>query len=59
MSGSPMHAVKALEYPRWEDYNYEQLDDIQNRLFWLGDGNTVADEDPKADSETLNRRRNF
>ena len=59
MSGSTMHAVRALEYPRWEDYNYEQLDDIQNRLFWLGDGNTVADEDPKADSETLNRRRNF
>ena len=54
-----MHAVKALEYPRWEDYNYEQLDDIQNRLFWLGDGNTVADKDPKADSETFNRRRNF
>ena len=59
MSGSTMHAVRALEYPRWEDYNYEQLDDIQNRLFWLGDGNTVADKDPKADSETFNRRRNF
>ncbi|KAF8807916.1 FAD/NAD(P)-binding domain-containing protein [Phlegmacium glaucopus] len=47
--GSPMHAARALEYPRWEDFNYEQLDNAQNRFYWLGDGNTVADRDPKAD----------
>jgi len=46
-----MHAAKALEYPRWEDFNYEQLDKVQSRFYWLGDGNAVADRDPKADSE--------
>lgn len=38
-------------YPRWEDYNYEKLDgDAKNRFYFLGDGNTVADLDPEADS---------
>ncbi|KIM36369.1 hypothetical protein M413DRAFT_425056 [Hebeloma cylindrosporum] len=47
--GSAMHAAKTLTHPRWEDYNYEFLDGVKNRLHWLGDGNTVADRDPKAD----------
>ncbi|KAH9486428.1 Putative sterigmatocystin biosynthesis monooxygenase stcW [Psilocybe cubensis] len=48
--GSPIHAARALAHPRWEDFNYEYLDPSQNRLHWLGDGNTVADRDPNGDS---------
>jgi hypothetical protein len=48
--GSPIHAARALEYPRWEDFKYEQLDNVHNRFYWLGNGTTVADTDPKADS---------
>ncbi|KAF7784265.1 hypothetical protein Agabi119p4_430 [Agaricus bisporus var. burnettii] len=48
--GSPLHAVKALQYPRWEDFNYETLDgDPKNRFYFLGDGNTAADVDPEED----------
>ncbi len=38
--GSTLHALKALRNPRWEDYNYEQADDVPNRMYWLGDGQT-------------------
>ncbi|KAG6820664.1 hypothetical protein H0H93_013515 [Arthromyces matolae] len=48
--GSCLHAARALAHPRWEDYNYEPLDGpIKNRLYWLGDGQTVADKDPHGD----------
>ncbi|KAF9011133.1 hypothetical protein BDQ17DRAFT_1387598 [Cyathus striatus] len=47
--GSPLHAARALQHPRWEDFNYELLDGVQNRFHWLGDGNTVADTIPQAD----------
>jgi len=50
-SGSAMHAAKTLAHPRWEDFNYEFLSGVKNRLHMLGDGNTVADRDPKADSK--------
>lgn len=43
--GSCLHLVKTLTHPRWEDYNYEMLDESQNRFYWLGDGNTLADKD--------------
>ena len=49
--GSSLHAIRAMENPRWEDYDYEPLDDVRNRFHWLGDGNTVADMNPEADSE--------
>ena len=49
-----MDAARALEYPRWKDFNYEQLDNVQNQFYWLEDGHTVADRDPKADSESRN-----
>lgn len=55
VSGSPIHAARALEYPRWEDFKYEQLDSVHNRFYWLGNGTTLADTDPKADSESFNR----
>ncbi|KAH8108598.1 FAD/NAD-binding domain-containing protein [Phellopilus nigrolimitatus] len=38
--GSTLHAIEALKRPRWEDYNYERLNGIQNRFHWLGDGST-------------------
>ncbi|KAJ7508494.1 FAD/NAD-P-binding domain-containing protein [Mycena galericulata] len=38
--GSALHAVRALEIPRWEDYEYERVDKTQNRLGWLGSGQT-------------------
>lgn len=52
--GSPLHGVKSLQYPRWEDYIYERLDgDGNNRLYFLGQGDTVADLDPEANSTFL------
>ncbi|KAJ7103195.1 FAD/NAD-binding domain-containing protein [Mycena belliarum] len=47
--GSCLHAVRALEHPRWEDYTYEPLDGHSNRFFWAGNGTTVAEETPGAD----------
>ena len=38
--GSCLHAVLAMEHPRWEDFKYETLDAMKNRFFWLGDGST-------------------
>ncbi|KAH9852549.1 FAD/NAD-P-binding domain-containing protein [Lenzites betulinus] len=42
--GSPLHAVKASMHPRWEDYNFERLDPVENRLHWLGDGYTYSEK---------------
>ncbi|KAE9409300.1 FAD/NAD-P-binding domain-containing protein [Gymnopus androsaceus JB14] len=47
--GSCLHCARALEHPRWEDYDYEPLDPVNNRFFWLGDGNTIADKVPGSD----------
>ncbi|TRM61604.1 hypothetical protein BD626DRAFT_501587 [Schizophyllum amplum] len=48
--GSTLHFTRALEHPRWEDYEYEALDsDNRNRFFWLGNGGTVSDFDPNGD----------
>ncbi|KAH0591296.1 hypothetical protein H2248_001384 [Termitomyces sp. 'cryptogamus'] len=48
--GSSLHAARALSHPRWEDYNYERLDgSVKNRLYWLGDGQTVDDKNPNGD----------
>lgn len=49
--GSCLHCIKALEHPRWEDYDYEYLDPDNNRFFWLGNGNTLADKIPGSDRE--------
>ncbi|KAF8900786.1 hypothetical protein CPB85DRAFT_1324906 [Mucidula mucida] len=48
--GSCTHAARTLENPRWEDFTYERLPKSKNRFHWLGDGNTVADKIPEADS---------
>ncbi|KAI0087271.1 flavin-binding monooxygenase [Irpex rosettiformis] len=42
--GSSLHCMRALRYPRWEDFNYERLDKTKNRLFWLGDGMTYSEK---------------
>ncbi|KAF5392488.1 hypothetical protein D9757_002209 [Collybiopsis confluens] len=48
--GSTLHCVRALEHPRWEDFDYEPLDPgVNNRFFWFGDGNTMADIIPGSD----------
>ncbi|KAF8913205.1 hypothetical protein CPB84DRAFT_1670651 [Gymnopilus junonius] len=57
--GSPIHAARALTHPRWEDYNYEYLDGVKNRLYWLGNGDTVADIDPNADKAWYLRPENI
>lgn len=43
-AGSCLHHFRTLRYPRWEDYNYESLDKTSNRLFWLGNGMTEAED---------------
>ncbi|EXJ87108.1 hypothetical protein A1O3_04066 [Capronia epimyces CBS 606.96] len=42
--GSSLHAKKALDNPRWEDYTYEPLDG-HDPMEWLGNGWTVPDRD--------------
>lgn len=42
--GSCLHAARAFERPRWEDYNYEYLDGVRNRFYWLGDGSTYNEK---------------
>ncbi|KAI0690622.1 FAD/NAD-P-binding domain-containing protein [Cytidiella melzeri] len=42
--GSSLHCMRALRYPRWEDFDYERLDKINNRLFWLGDGMSYTEK---------------
>ena len=41
--GSSVHAMKALDSVRWEDYEIEPLDG--NEFGWFGDGHTVGDQD--------------
>ena len=48
--GSCLHAVKTIEYPRWEDFNYERRDAINNRMYWLGDGQTWNEKTLTGDS---------
>lgn len=45
--GSSLHAIKSLEEPRWEDFEYTYVNN--NTMGWLGDGSTEADHDPCAD----------
>ncbi|KAJ9132078.1 putative Monooxygenase [Pleurostoma richardsiae] len=40
--GSSLHAMKALDNPRWEDYEYELLRE-SGRLDWIGNGWTLED----------------
>lgn len=40
--GSSLHAMKALQHPRWEDYEYKASDEDPN-TFWIGNGWTQED----------------
>ena len=42
--------MKALQHPRWEDYDYE-LAEEENSLFWLGDGQTYNEKTQTGDSK--------
>lgn len=49
--GSSVHAREAFSNPRWEDYEYEYLDEKWNNgedpdfLAWMGNGLTIAQEE--------------
>ncbi|CAL1693778.1 unnamed protein product [Somion occarium] len=47
--GSCLHSLRALRYPRWEDFNYGQVDKVKNRLYWLGDGSTLNEKSMSGD----------
>lgn len=49
--GSSLHVTTVRREPRWEDWDYEYLDESQgNRFLWyLGNGGTRAEEDLKSD----------
>ena len=40
--GSSLHAMKTMQNPRWEDYEYESLEG-HNAMEWLGNGWTTED----------------
>jgi hypothetical protein len=45
--GSTLHALEALRSPRWEDWEYERVDEDRagggwNALRWLGNGSSVT-----------------
>ena len=39
--GSSLHAIEALDTPRWEDFDFEYVDG--NEIGWLGNGFSVRD----------------
>ena len=41
--GSSLHAIKTLSNPRWEDFQYEYVNDNPNG--WLGDGWSQDEKD--------------
>ena len=43
--GSSIHAERALKHPRWEDYEYARVPEVERNAFnWLGNGLTIAQE---------------
>ena len=36
--------MRVLEVPRFEDYEYETIEDSANRLAWLGNGYTYNEQ---------------
>jgi hypothetical protein len=51
-TGSSLHSLKALAYPRWEDYAYDYVNDNPNG--WLGDGWTENEKLKKINVDYLN-----
>jgi hypothetical protein len=56
-TGSGLHAMRALSQPRWEDFEYERLDKVRNRFYWLGDGQTVSEKTMEGNRECTDRLR--
>ncbi|KIX06760.1 uncharacterized protein Z518_04736 [Rhinocladiella mackenziei CBS 650.93] len=50
--GSSLHAMQALAYPRWEDFEYEFVND--NPGAWIGNGWTVNEREKKVNVDYLN-----
>jgi len=48
--GSSLHAIKALEHPRWEDWEYSYVNG--DEMCWFGDGSTEADWSSELDKST-------
>ena len=44
LAGTSLHALRTLQHPQWEDYDYESADVEVNRLYWLGDGQTYNEK---------------
>ncbi|EPQ56351.1 FAD/NAD P-binding domain-containing protein [Gloeophyllum trabeum ATCC 11539] len=42
--GSSLHCLRAFAHPRWEDFDYQPLDPVKNRFYWLGDGQTYNEK---------------
>ena len=42
--------MRALQHPRWEDYDYESADPGENSMYWLGDGQTWNEKTLTGDS---------
>ena len=49
--------MRALQHPRWEDYEYSRKDEVPNRLYWLGDGQTYNEKTLTGDSAYRALRR--
>lgn len=43
--------MRALSHPRWEDFEYEKLEKVKNRFYWLGDGQTVFEKTMEGNRE--------
>lgn len=44
-----MHHFRTLRHPRWEDFNYERVDNSSNRFFWFGNGMTDGENSTDKD----------
>jgi hypothetical protein len=56
--GSGVHSRKTLLNPRWEDFDYEVMPEIEeNMLGWMGNGMTVAQRDKGFTSEYLDLKQ--
>lgn len=36
--GSGSHCFASLQYPRWEDFEWERLEELDHSMSWLGNG---------------------
>lgn len=52
--GSCIHAVVAFENPRWEDFEYELMEEVEDSpLSWLGNGITQAQQEDRVTTDYL------